>query len=322
MRQIDRDRTLLESKILPIFLIVLTLGTSAFAHDGKPHDFDDLLRTWSFDPLIDVILGLSLFIYVTGVRNLWRSSGQWRGIGKVEIAAFSGAWFSMFVALASPLHPWGEVLFSAHMSQHELLMLVSAPLFVIGRPFVAAIWCLPHEWRRPVGNILNRPRLKNAWRWCTAPFVAWALHAVALWVWHIPALFQATLESDLVHTFQHASFFLSALLFWWAIHYRSHGPATYGAGVLYLFTTSIHSGLLGVLLTLTSQVWYPVYLGTTASWGLTPLEDQQLGGLIMWVPAGVVYIVAALFMFASWLRESERRVRIRETGLIATAKET
>lgn len=322
MRQVDRHWAGFKNKLLSLLSLASVVSTNAVAHDGKPHNFDELLRTWSFDPLIIAILGLSLFTYVIGVRNLWRSSGLWHGIGKIEIAAFSAAWFSMFIALVSPLHSWGEVLFSAHMSQHELLMLVSAPLFVIGRPFVAAMWCLPHAWRRPIGNIFSWPSFKRAWRLSTAPFVAWAIHAAALWVWHIPALFQATLQSDLVHTFQHASFFLSALLFWWAINYRSRGPATYGAGVLYLFTTSIHSGLLGVLLTITSQVWYPAYSGMTASWGLTPLEDQQLGGLIMWVPAGIVYIIAALFIFASWLRESERRVRLRETALFATVKET
>ena len=85
------------------------------------------------------------------------------------------------------------------------------------------------------------------------------------------------------------------------------GSHAYGAGVLYLFTTSIHSGMLGVFLTLTSRVWYPAYSQTTSSGGLTPLEDQQIGGLIMWIPAGLVYILAALIMFAAWLEESKPR---------------
>jgi cytochrome c oxidase assembly factor CtaG len=222
----------------------------------------------------------------------------------------------MFIALVSPLHPWGEVLFSAHMTQHEILMLISAPLFVIGRPFIAAMWAVPREARRPIGSVFSSSGLKTAWRFVTVPFVAWAVHAAALWAWHIPFLFQATLRSDLVHTLQHTSFFLSALLFWWAIICGSKGLSSYGTGVLYLFTTSLHSGLLGVLLTLTSRVWYPAYSETTASWGLTPIEDQQLGGLIMWVPAGIVYIAAALIMFAGWLGESERRALRAEHRLL------
>jgi cytochrome c2 len=145
------------------------------------------------------------------------------------------------------------------------------------------------------------------WRAITAPFVAWLIHAIVLWGWHVPFLFQATLESEWVHALQHASFFGSALLFWWAVlHARERGLG-YGAAVLYMFTTALHTSLLGVLLTFTTKLWYPIYTGTTASWGLTPLEDQQLGGLIMWIPAGVVYIVAGLALFAGWLRESESR---------------
>ena len=286
----------------------------ALGHDGKPHSFADLVRAWSFDPLVVGGLSLSAFVYIVGIRNLWRSGGLGSGISRREALAFAGGWFSMFIALVSPIHLWGEALFSAHMSQHEILMLISAPLFVLGRPFIAAMWCAPHSWRGTVGELVNDSRLKTTWRFVTRPFVAWAVHGIALWVWHIPFLFQATLRSDVVHTAQHASFFLSALLFWWAIICRSKGLSSYGTGVLYLFTTSIHSGLLGVLLTLTTRVWYPAYSETTASWGLTPIEDQQLGGLIMWIPAGIVYIVAALIMFAAWLQASERRLRVRHAS--------
>ncbi len=298
------------------FIAVLVAGSTAFAHEGKPHDFADLSRAWSFDPLVVAILTSSAVIYINGLRNLWNAGGRGHGISRWEAVAFAGGWMSVFIALVSPLHAWGEVLFSAHMSQHEILMLISAPLFVLGRPFVAAMWSVPDSWRRPIGSTISEPHAKTVWRRITSPFVAWIIHAVALWIWHIPFLFQATLQSSLVHTFQHASFFLSALLFWWAIIYRSSSTASYGAGVLYLFTTSIHSGLLGVLLTLTSRVWYPVYSTTTSAWGLSPIEDQQLGGLIMWVPAGIVYIVAALIMFSSWLRESGKRALRHENRMV------
>jgi putative membrane protein len=294
------------------FIATLGIAATSFAHDGKPHDFDALWRAWSFDPLVVTVLAFSAVIYLSGLRNLWNAGGRGHSINGWEAAAFVCGWVSVFIALVSPLHAWGEVLFSAHMSQHEILMLISAPLLVLGRPFVAAMWAAPPSWRRPLGSAVSVPHLKTLWRRVSSPFVAWMIHALALWIWHIPLLFQATLRSDLVHTFQHASFFLSALLFWWAIIYGGRGVTSYGAGVLYLFTTSIHSGLLGVLLTLTSRVWYPAYSDTTSSWGLTPIEDQQLGGLIMWVPAGIVYIVAALIMFSGWLRESGIRALRRE----------
>jgi putative membrane protein len=298
----------------------LLFNFSISAHEGKPHNFSDLLHTWSFDPLIVISLILSAWIYIQGVFNLWRANKKGRGIKFWETAAFAGGWISLFVALVSPLHPWGEVLFSAHMTQHEILMLVSAPLFVLSRPLVASVWAMPKNWRSGTKNLIKAKPFEKTWNFLTNAFVAWLVHAVALWIWHIPFLFQATLKSDFVHTLQHTSFFLSALLFWWAILASPRGLKAYGAGVLYLFTTSIHSGLLGAFLTFTTTIWYPIYEKSTASWGLTPLEDQQLGGLIMWAPAGIVYIVAGLLMFAGWLRESEKRVLQRERRMYSQSK--
>lgn len=299
-------------KLVTQTIFILTFAGLAFGHGDEPHNTYELFRSWEFDPLVVVSLVLSAFVYAAGINNLWRTTSVGSGINGWEAAAFTAGWISMAVALVSPLHSWGEVLFSAHMTQHEILMLVSAPLIVLGRPLIATMWAMPRSWRSDAGSILNWRPLDATWNTLTNAAVAFAVHALALWVWHIPLLFQATLESDLVHTMQHASFFGSALLFWWAIIYGKRGLPSYGAGVLYLFATSIHSGLLGAFLTFTRSVWYPIYSDSTEAWGLSPLEDQQLGGLIMWVPAGIVYILAALIMFAGWLRESEKRVRLRE----------
>ncbi|HTD86692.1 MAG TPA: cytochrome c oxidase assembly protein, partial [Candidatus Binatia bacterium] len=152
------------------------------------------------------------------------------------------------------------------------------------------------------------PWWQKIWRFASNAFVAWMIHAITLWVWHIPALFQATLRSELIHALQHLSFLGSALLFWWAVIDGRQKMMGYGIAVVFMFTTALHSGLLGALLTFANSVWYPAYAQTTSSWGLTPLEDQRLGGLIMWMPAGLVYIVAGLALFAGWMRESEARV--------------
>ncbi|HEV7374008.1 MAG TPA: cytochrome c oxidase assembly protein [Pyrinomonadaceae bacterium] len=283
------------------------------AHEGKPHTFHDLWYTWGRDPFIIAGLALAGWLYWRGLRRVWReSSERGRVVRRSEAWAFSFGWLALFVALVSPLHPWGEVLFSAHMTQHEVLMLVAAPLLVLGRPLVPFLWALPARWRVIVGGIGKQKRVQTIWRVLTNPLVAWAIHAIALWVWHAPALFQATLTSDLVHTLQHLSFLGSALLFWWALIHGRRGLMGYGAAVLYMFTTSVHSGVLGALITFAHSVWYPAYASSTASWGLTPLEDQQLGGLIMWIPAGLVYIIAGMALMVGWMRESERRVVQRE----------
>jgi cytochrome c oxidase assembly factor CtaG/cytochrome c2 len=223
------------------------------------------------------------------------------------VAAFAAGWFVLGIALVSPVHRLGSTLFSAHMVQHELLMVVAAPLLVLGRPLIPFIWALPLSWRRAVGGWATFGPVQRVWVLISLPLVAWGLHAVAIWAWHAPGLFQATLRSESVHTAQHLSFLLTALLFWWALLRGREGRPARLAGVLYLFTTAVHTNLLGALLAFSNRVWYPIYDAGTAPWGLTPLEDQQLAGLIMWVPAGVAYLVAALALAASWLREPARR---------------
>ncbi|MDQ1591121.1 MAG: putative rane protein [Pyrinomonadaceae bacterium] len=285
----------------------------ALAHEGKPHKFADLWFTWGRDPFIIASLALSAWLYWRGIRRLWQGNeATGRGVRRWEAWAFAGGWFALFVALVSPLHPWGEVLFSAHMTQHEVLMLVAAPLLVLGRPLLPMLWALPLKWRQRAGGVGRRKWFQSGWRALTNPLAAWAIHTAALWVWHVPALFQATLKSDLVHTLQHVSFLGSALLFWWALVHGRRGLMGYGAAALYMFTTSVHSGVLGALITFARNAWYPAYASSTGSWGLTPLEDQQLGGLIMWIPAGLVYIVAGLALVVGWMRESERNVLRRE----------
>jgi putative membrane protein len=299
-----------------VFAFAFYLFASSFslaqAHEGKPHTFGDLWYTWGRDPLIIAGLAVTAWAYWKGARRVWRESMRGRERRKFEAWAFAFGWLALFVALVSPLHPWGEVLFSAHMTQHEVLMLAAAPLLVLSRPLVPFLWALPARWRQKVGAIGKQSSVRSIWHTLTNPLVAWAIHAVALWMWHVPSLFQATLASDFVHTLQHFSFLGSALLFWWALIHGRRGLIGYGAAVLYMFTTSVHSGVLGALITFARTIWYPAYANSTASWGLTPLEDQQLGGLIMWVPAGLVYIIAGLALMIGWMRESERRVTRRE----------
>jgi putative membrane protein len=252
---------------------------------------------WEFDPGIVIPLAISALLYARGARRS-------RGMTVSHLACFWAGWSALVLALLSPMHPLGEELFSVHMAQHEILMLVAAPLLVMSRPLVAMVWGLPFQWRRRAGAWCKANPVRQGWRWLTAPLAAWTIHAAALWLWHFPPLFQATLESDLVHTAQHLSFLLSALLFWWSLFY-AHGRTNYGASVLYVFTTGVHTSILGALLTLAPVLWYPAYASRTAAWGLSPLEDQQIGGLVMWVPAGVVYLGIGLYLFAQWLRESE-----------------
>lgn len=283
-----------------VICLVLLLPALASAHPGESLHPDDLWSAWEFDPGVIVPLVISGVLYAIG-------QGKQLGLTRLQKIAFWSGWASLAVALVSPLHPLGEVLFSAHMVQHEILMLMAAPLLVLSRPLVAFLWALPMHWRKALGRWSKKKLIMSSWIFLTAPLSAWFIHAVAIWAWHAPYLFQLTLRNDLAHTAQHLSFFLTAVLFWWAVFY-AHGRKAYGAAFLYVFSTAIHTGILGALLTFSPHLWYPAYSRTTAPWGLTPLEDQQVGGLIMWVPASLVYLAAGLAIFAAWLKESDVRL--------------
>jgi cytochrome c oxidase assembly factor CtaG len=141
----------------------------------------------------------------------------------------------------------------------------------------------------------------------SAPLAAWLIHALALWLWHAPVLFIATLNSDLIHALQHISFLGSALLFWWALLENHGGRLGYGGAILYVFTTAVHTSVLGAWLTFAPTVWYTPYAATAPAWHLTALQDQQLGGLIMWIPAGVLLTAIGLGLLMKLVGESERR---------------
>lgn len=281
--------------------------TPAFTHEGRPPEPHDLWGAWSLEPILIFALALSAWLYGRGVRRMAVANQA----APRAIAFFVG-WLALVVALVSPLDALGGALFSAHMTQHEILMLVAAPLLVLGRPLAPFLLALPLPWRRAVSKAGKSELAQRTWRWLISPAVAWLIHAAVLWVWHAPALFQATLENEAVHAAQHLSFLFSALLFCQALIYGRDGQMGFGAAVVYVFTTAVHTSVLGALLTFSQTLWYPVYQETTAAWGLTPLEDQQLGGLIMWVPAGALYLVAGLGLLLLWLRESERRVSRKE----------
>jgi putative membrane protein len=255
--------------------------------------------TWSFEPWIVACLLLSALGYALGVARLWRQAGRGRGISTRQVAAFAAGWLALVAALVLPLDTLGSRLFSAHMLQHELLMAVVAPLMCLGRPLAAWTWAFPAALRPRVSAWTATPAWATVWAGLTAPLASWALHAVALWGWHVPALFEAALHDNGIHTLQHLSFLGTALLFWWAVLKPASRPAQ-GRAMLYLFTTMVHTGALGALLTLSPVLWYPSYMGTASALGVDPLEDQQLGGLVMWVPAGLAYVAAGLALAMRW----------------------
>jgi len=259
-------------------------------------------------------------LYAVGLGVLWSRAGTGGGIRPWQVSSYAAGVLVLVLALLSPLDALSDLRFSAHMSQHELLMVFAAPLMVLGRPLYVYLWALPQRGREAVGRALAVRSVKTGLTVLTAPLFALALHAVFRWVWHIPALFDGAMENDALHAFQHFTFFASAALFWWTIIHGRYGRAGYGVSLLFVFATALHTSLLAALLTLSPHGAYTVY----ADRGLeTPEElvaDQALGGALMWVPSGVTLLASGLALFTAWLGEAERRARRAEVRRAAVSR--
>ena len=271
------------------------LPAAALAH----HEVD--ASGSNFESWLIVLLAASAIAYGWGVTKLWRKAGAGHGIRTVEVIRFAAGWTALAAALLSPIDGLAARSFAVHMVQHETLMVVAAPLLVLSRPFEAWAWALPPGTRSVLATMFSASHIRFAWRRLTAPATALYLHALALWIWHVPALFVAALATEALHVLQHTCFFASALVFWWAAFGRGiRAPDT--TSIALLFTTMLHTSALGLLLTFAPTPWYAH--PAPALFGLTALEDQQLGGLVMWVPGGVAYLVAGLVIVAAWLSPS------------------
>lgn len=279
--------------------VSLIIGTvPAAAHEGEPHTS---ALAWTFDPWIVAPIAIAGALHAGGSIRLWRRANRRSFLVGSGILYWSG-WIVLVSALVSPLHFLGEHLFTFHMIEHELVMAVSAPLFVLARPAGTLLWGLPRPVRHMVGKAVKTDGMQRAWGGLTAGTAATLLHGLAIWTWHAPALFDATVGDIPLHRAQHLSFFLTALVFWWATIWRSDR----GMAAWHLFLTMLHTSLLGALIALSPRVAYFTQTRMAQDWGLTPLEDQQLAGIVMWVPGGIIYAGAALAMLALWIGGSSR----------------
>jgi len=279
----------------------------ALAHMDTPVTPDNVWSSWNLDPLIIVPLFLLVGLYLSGLGRIWRTARRNRGVSQRQAVAFFAGILTLLIALISPVDRMSGALFSMHMVQHLLLVVVAAPLLVYSAPLPPVLVALPRPWRRLAGRVSGAPATHSASRALLNPLVVWWLQAVALWLWHIPALYEAALRSSWWHGLEHAMFLSTALLFWWIV-IQPHGRRRLGLGltVLFLFTTMLQSSALGALITFAPSTWYSAHAEYTAAWGISPLGDQQLAGLIMWVPGGLIYLGAALAAFFIWFRSMDR----------------
>jgi cytochrome c oxidase assembly factor CtaG len=214
------------------------------------------------------------------------------------VVAYYGALWTLFIALQSPLETLAGQFFVAHMVQHMLLILVAAP--------VAYLWALPRSVARGITRSLNRV---SAWldadRWLMSSVTLIAAFVIVFWGWHHPRLYEAALASALIHSVEHIMFLVTAVAFWWTVIRAGRRRNRAGQAVGGLFIAMMQGTLLGVLLVFSEQVWYATYQNS----GINPLQDQQLAGLVMWLPGGVLYTVLAGYYFVRSLEAIDARSR-------------
>src|SRR5712691_2318246 len=259
------------------------------------------LTQWNWDPTIVIGAALIVGLYVYAIGPL-RKRHNFEPAGKGQVFAFLLGVGLMFLALVSPLDELGDsYLFSAHMVQHLFLTIVGPPLLLIGTP----------EWF--VRPIVRNKALFTVARFLTYPAVAFVLFNADFFIWHAPALYNATLENQTIHILEHLTFIIFGLLYWWPIFSPSKDlpRLTFGGQILYLFVSGMPSVLLGAGLTFSPPLYAP-YIAAPRIWGISAATDQQLGGLIMWVPVSIFYIVIMSLLFIRWMLQQEAKQQAME----------
>jgi putative membrane protein len=286
--------------------------TSILAHTGQPPAPHDLWSAWSLHPVL--VGGLLL---AAGAYRRGQTRGSKRPVDRWRARCFTAALVALGLALLSPLEALSSALASAHMVQHLLLLLVAAPLLALSAPSSAILRGSPLALRRASGRWRRRLGLTHGNLGVLRhPAAVWLLSVGVVWFWHAAAPYDATLDNQLLHVLEHASFLVTAVLFWQVVvGVRGAARVSGGLGVLLVFAMAMQSVFLSVLLTFARTPWYSGYAATTAPWGLDPLTDQRLAGVIMWIPAGVIYLVVALALLVTWIRATEREMsRSEPTG--------
>lgn len=278
------------------------------------------LRSWEWRLEVLIPLVVAGVVYFWGWRRL-RLKGRQPGARPSRLAngwRLAAYWVGLILiglALLSPIDVLAGQLFFMHMIQHLLLVMIAPPLLMLANPMPFLLWGLPTRLRRRAGqllsNVLHRKSASRKYmRTLTSPGLSWMLFIVFLIGWHDPSLYNAALRSDLLHDVEHLTFFGSAMLFWW--HVVGAGPTihkrfTRAARVMYVIAAIPPNMLTGIVIAFAGQVIYTYYLSVPRLWDIDALGDQTIGGVIMWIPGSMMYIIAVLILTARWLQGEESK---------------
>ena len=262
------------------------------------------LSAWSWEPGVIIIVAAIAGLYAYGFRY-YRRQGQLADLIQQGAITPLQPWYfglgllALLIALISPIDPLSDQLFSMHMVQHLLLALVAAPLLLLGTP---------DPFLSPLINL--HPAIKPALAKLVAAPMAFIIFTISITAWHIPAFYEATLKNDFVHELEHAMFFWAGVISWWPLlsPHRALPRLSYPGQLLYIFITAIPTAILGAWFVFTERILYPSYAAVPSLWGMSTLDDQQMGGLIMMVPGKLIYLLALTIIFFKWFNHTGQPV--------------
>lgn len=264
---------------------------------------DFWLTQWNWEPsiLIGTALIVAGYLYALGpLRKRYQLADT---VKRWQVVTFLVGVAIMFLALVSPLDELGDsYLFSAHMVQHLCLTIIGPPLLLLGTPG----WLIE--------PLLRRRSIYLVARGLTYPAVAFFLYNVDFWLWHAPPLYDATLVNQNIHILEHVTFIVFGVINWWPIFSpveQGLPRLSLGGQILYIFLSGMPTVALGAGLTFFPPLYAP-YLAAPRIWGLSAATDQQLGGLIMWIPGNIAYIIIVSILFISWMQKQDAKQRLSE----------
>ena len=273
-----------------------------------------LLRGWIIEPLVILPLTLATILYLEGLRGLRlrNTRSVWP---RSRTACYLGGIGVLFLALESPIDGYADRLFSVHMVQHTLIMMIAAPLLLLGRPITLALMGSSGRLHQQVAATAH----SGIAHVLGSPLLGFGSFAIVLWVSHLTWIYNAALTDNVLHGLEHLAFLIVALVFWWPVVARDPGSArlSHPARLLYLFLAMPVMSLLGFVVMSSDHVLYVHYIATARVLGVSALADQRLGGAIMWVTSMLIGTVALSAVLIDWmdrdekeaLRDDARRVR-------------
>jgi cytochrome c oxidase assembly factor CtaG len=276
--------------------------------------FSAVLRSW--DWRLDVIFVLLFMgaMYTRGWFVLRKKGAQianrWRLVSYLAGLAF------LAIALMSAIDVFQDLLFFVHMIQHLFLVMIAPPLLLLANPMPVFMWALPRGLRLWVGQFFKRGAYpRSVLKDISSPMVIWLAYTVTLWLWHDPSAYVAAIENDFLHDIEHLSFFITGMLLWWYITNAApklHGKRPPMLRIGLASITYFQNLFLGMGLALWGSLIYDHYANVPRVWGIDPVRDQSIGGLIMWIPGGMMYGIAILVLINDVISEAERKARVED----------